>query len=237
MKKIIKKTLTGILVLYILTILFPQFLFANKLEHSNFTVYYHSDKIDIDEIKKVIDKSTELIKESEIYESSINQKLFVTNNYLEFSYFSPLSRNSFAVNYPITQNIFLTKSSFLNNKIERNGKSNNVRSLSSVIAHETTHSLLENKLGFLKNKRLEHWKTEGYCDFIAKESSFDESEGFEIFCNNDKNDSYSYNYFKYRLYTEYILTDLKVGLDSFLTDDFDTENLNNQIKNKYCTQQ
>ena len=148
-----------------------------------------------------------------------------------------MSRKAFAVNYPISQNIFISKSSISQNYTLRNGKENNKRTLSSVIAHETVHSLLENKLGLLKCKLLPSWKNEGYSDFIANESSFNKQKGVKEICNDNENtDIPSFKYFKYRMITEYLFEERKVTLEKFLDEDFDLENINNNLKKKYCTQ-
>ena len=146
-----------------------------------------------------------------------------------------LSRKAFAINYPISQNIFISKSSISQNYTLRNGKENNKRTLSGVIAHETVHSLLENKLGLLKYKLLPSWKNEGYCDFIANESSFNKQKGVKEICNDTENkDITSFKYFKYRMITEYLFEERKVTLEKFFDEDFDLENINNNLKKKYC---
>ena len=93
-----------------------------------------------------------------------------------------------------------------------------VRFLEIVIIN----SLLENKLGLLKYKLLPSWKNEGYCDFIANESSFNKQKGVKEICNDTKNtDSPSFKYFKYRMITEYLFEERKVTLEKFLDEDFD----------------
>ena len=125
----------------------------------------------------------------------------------------------------------------LNENDNGNGKENNKRTLSGVIAHETVHSLLENKLGLLKYKLLPSWKNEGYCDFIANESSFNKQKGVKEICNDTENtDIPSFKYFKYRMITEYLFEERKVTLEKFLDEDFDLENINNNLKKKYCAQ-
>ena len=118
---------------------FPHLLFANKLDYKNFSVYYHSNDINTEELKLVLDKSENLLKKSELFKKGTSQDIFICNGYSEFTFFALLSRKAFAVNYPISQNIFISKSSISQNYILRNGKENNKRTLSGVIAHETVH--------------------------------------------------------------------------------------------------
>lgn len=237
-KKIFNWILTGIGCSYLIITFFPTFLFANKLEYKNFSVYYHSNDINITELKLVLDKSEKLLKGTELFKIGITQDIFICSSYNEFTFFAPISRKAYGINNPISQNIFLTKSSISGNYILRNGDENNKYSLSGVIAHETVHSLLRNELGLLKYKLLPSWKNEGYCDFIANESSFDEKKGLTDICNDEVNsESASFKYFKFRKITQYLFEDRKVSLNKYLDEDFDLENINNNLKEKYCTQQ
>lgn len=236
-KKTVNWLLGGISLTYILIIIFPQFLFAYKLEYKNFSVYYHYNDVSVDKLKLILDKSEHLLMKSDLYDSEIDQNLFICSSFNEFTFFALLSRKAFAVNYPITQNIFLSKSSISENFIFRNGTNNNKRTLSGVIAHETTHSLLENYLGTIKYKLLPNWKNEGYCDFIANESSYNEQEGIIEICNEREDmKNPSFKYYKYRLFTNHLLQEKKISVEKFLDDDFDLEKLNKELKNKYCTQ-
>ncbi len=237
-KKIINWLLGGVSLTYILIIIFPSFLFANNLEYKSFNVYYHSNEINIEKLKSVLDESEKLLNNTELFKTGINQDIFICNSFNEFTFFALFSRKAFAVNYPITQNIFLSKSNISENSILRNGKENNTRTISGVIAHETTHSLLENKLGLLKYKLLPSWKNEGYCDFVANESSFNKQKGIQDICNNKENsDNPSFKYFKYRIITEYLLMERKNSLEKFLNGDFELEEIIQSVKKKYCTQQ
>lgn len=237
-KKILNWFLGGISLTYMLILIFPTFLFANNLEYKNFTVHYHSSNvINLEELKSVLDKSENLLKKTELFNSEINQDIFICSSFNEYTFFALFSKKAFAVNYPLTQNIFLSKSSVSKNSILRNDKENNERTLSGVIAHETVHSLLENKLGTLQYKLLPNWKNEGYCDFVANESSFDEQRGLQDFCNDkDNSNNPSFKYFEYKIITKYLFEDRKISIDKFLNDDFELEEINQNLKKKYCTE-
>ena len=237
-KKIISLLLGGLSLTYAGIIIFPSFLFANNLKYKSFNVFYHSFEINVEKLKSVLDKSQNLLNNTELYEAGINQDIFICSSYTEFTFFALMSRKAFGVNNPFSQNIFLSKSSISENYILRNGEENNKYSLSGVITHETVHSLLRNELGLLKYKLLPSWKNEGYCDFIANESSFDEKKGLTDICNDEVNsESASFKYFKFRKITQYLFEDRKVSLNKYLDEDFDLENINNNLKEKYCTQQ
>ena len=114
-KKIFNWIFKGLILSYILLICFPHLLFANKLDYKNFSVYYHSNDINTEELKLVLDKSENLLKKSELFKKGTSQDIFICNGYSEFTFFALLSRKAFAVNYPISQNIFISKSSISQN--------------------------------------------------------------------------------------------------------------------------
>ena len=110
-KKIINWLLGGISLTYAVIIIFPSFLFANNLEYKNFNVYYHSSEINVEKLKSVLDESQNLLHNTQLFNDEIDQEIFICNRFNEFTFFALFSRKAFAVNYPITQNIFLSKSS------------------------------------------------------------------------------------------------------------------------------
>jgi hypothetical protein len=234
-RSILTFAISGFVFFLLLLIPFPQMLFANKLEYKCFIVYYHDSNINSEEFRMVLDKSEKLLKTSKLFDNTIKQKLFICNGFWEYTFFAPLSRKAFGVNYMLVQHIFLSKTSISDNLIVRNGIENNKRTLSSVIAHETVHSLLENKIGLLKNMLLPSWKKEGYCDYIACESSYNSQKGLIDFCNEKEPNSSSFKYFKYKLYITYLLEEDSLTLDQVLKNEFIVAYLDEKGREKYCT--
>jgi hypothetical protein len=78
-KKIFNWILTGISLSYLLVILSPSFLFENNLEYKYFSVYYHSNDINLEELKLVLNKSERLLKSSELFNTGIKQDIFICN--------------------------------------------------------------------------------------------------------------------------------------------------------------
>lgn len=154
------------------------------MDYKYFTVYSQNDNPDTAALIKILDSATLLLDETNLLTPDFRQKIFLTGSFGEFTFLAPMSRKAFAVNYPFAQNIIFSKTSIFTNRVFANRAENNLRSLSSVITHETTHSLLENKLGLIMYRMLPSWKNEGYCDYISKESSFDEHRGLSIMCSN-----------------------------------------------------
>ena len=85
MKKLFKRICKIILLTFFagvltitLIILFPQRLFANKIEYKEFTVC-SNDKID-DNIKIVLDKAMNLVQRSELYDPSYKYNIILCHN-------------------------------------------------------------------------------------------------------------------------------------------------------------
>ena len=74
-KKIINWLLGAISIAYASILIFPSFLFANNLEYKSFTVYYHSSEINVEKLKLVLDKSENLLINTELYNAGINQDI------------------------------------------------------------------------------------------------------------------------------------------------------------------
>lgn len=194
-----------IALLYLAAVFFPEALFSRKVQQGSFTVYYHAGLKDTTGLKAVLSRSIKLLQKSPFYDKTAEQKVFICRGYGEFTFFNPFASTAFAVNYPVTQNIFVAKANIATDSIYRNGRENNRRTLSGVLAHETVHSLLEQHLGYIGYKTLPVWKNEGYCDYIANESSFDEKQGMELLCKGNAALSPSAQYFLYRMYVTHLI--------------------------------
>ena len=232
-KKIILFLLALLLSVYLILFLYPQIVFRNKFEYKSFIIYSHvqPDK----NIFKILDSAESLISSSELYKNNTaRHKIYLCNNFLEYSFFAPVQRHAFACNNILTNNIFLSKSNILNNRVERNGNENNFRTLSGTIAHEVTHTLIKNDIGFIKYMSLDTWKNKSYSDFIAKESSFDFIKGINILCNYQNTSSPSFKYFKYRLYIEYLIKNKNLSFNEIVNGDFSLSQLDRSLQKKYC---
>lgn len=232
-KKIISLLFTFLLTIYLALFLFPQIIFTNKVYYKSYIVYSHH-KLN-NNIFTILDSAENLVSKSEFYiDRPIHNRIFLCSSFLEYSLFAPTQRKAFACTNPLTNNILLSKSNVLLNKVERNGNDNNIRTLSGTIAHEVAHTLIVKKIGLLKNMQLATWKKEGYCDFIAKESSFNFTVGMQLLCSNQNTVSPSFQYFKYRLYVNYLINDKRQSFNQIINNKFDLMKLDMILKKKYC---
>lgn len=225
--KLFQYGILGILILYIGILSFPNFLFSQVRHYKNFRVYAH---VDLDSnIISIIDSSQARIERSKLFDSEITHNVYLCNSNLEYAFFALPAQNSFACKYPGINSIFISVSD-VKADIVRKPQSDKTRSLSGTMAHEATHNLVENELGIIKYKLLANWKNEGYCDFIANESSINYDIGLSQFCENNLN----HNYFKYRLWIEYLILHKNQSFVDIAKGDFSTKEISKQIKKHHC---
>lgn len=233
LKRLFKRvgfTLTSLGLVYLGLFLYPQLAFGKKITYKSFEVYSH-DSLDA-AIYSVLDSAQALLNRSEFYKPDhIKQKIFVTSGFNEYTFWAFTSSGAFAVNQKLTNNIFLAQTNIAENVIKRNSEEYNVRSLSGVIAHETTHALLR---AAFDGQDLTVWENEGYCDYVANESSFPTEIGLGILCNGLQNSSGSFDYFKYRLFVTYLITTEHLTFRQILAKDHSIKELEGKIRAKYC---
>lgn len=173
-KRIFKITLLAFItaILTIVTIvLFPQCLFANKIEYKNFTVY-SNDKIPID-IKTVLDNAMNLVKKSEINDSNYKYNIILCYNSFYNKIDDKLLGTGPAARTTLKNVIIKVRIDAKNNLAFPTFHKACEENLAELIAHEMTHCLQANKYGMLKFNPFKHpalWKLEGYPEYVAKKT-------------------------------------------------------------------
>lgn len=183
-----KRTIKRILAVTTLTImvavsglatilLFPQPLFANKVEYKQFTVY-SNDKITND-IIPLLDNAMALVEKSELNDSNYKYDILLSFNSAfneiddKLLGFGPSARatdNNVTIKVEIDTKRNLYFPTF-HGKCQAN--------LTSLLTHEMIHCLQANKYGISKFNPLNHpemWKLEGYPEYIARQSKLTASD-------------------------------------------------------------
>lgn len=182
MRKTIKTVLAVILLTIIVTvsglvtiILFPQPLFANKMEHKEFTVY-SNDKIDND-IMPLLDKAMKLVRESELNDPNYKYDILLSYKSLfntiddKLLGFGPSARAT-GNNVTVKVRIDCKRDLFFPT-FHKTCEGN----LTTLLAHEMIHCLQTNKYGMMKFSPLNHpemWKLEGYPEYISRHAKLED---------------------------------------------------------------
>ena len=135
----------------------------------------HSESPISPNIGPILARSDKLLRTSPLYDPSLRTHLFLTNGGWRWKALALRSSGAFAVRLALTHNLVFNKTDVQRDKIANALSPGGVRSLSGVIAHETTHILTAHHFGGLNDQLAPAWKREGYADFVAQESSLDEA--------------------------------------------------------------
>lgn len=200
--------------LYGALIFFPQPLFAHNVSVKGVTVYSRAPLPP--ETATRIDEALALVGTSELAVSGRTEKIFVCDTPWLFRVFAPVSGDSFGLSYPVSDNIFVCPSDLAQNVSRGNRAANNRRTFSSVAAHEIMHGLIRHRLGVIRGTSLAGWLREGYCDYVARESSFPEEEGFRMLREGKADSSPSFHYFLYRQMVRHLIEDRHYSFDEIV---------------------
>ena len=206
---------------YVLLLCFPQVLFAHQVTYKNFTVYSR-EPLD-QNVYAMLDKVEARLVTSEINNTNVKPKIFLTNSQQLYSALSLyLGANSFGKGFAVlpTNNVFINEADVAKDLVFRKGPTFNQRSLSEVVAHEVTHLLVREKFGYVKNITMPAWKKEGYAEYVSGGTTLDPLTGAQMWKANPHNDR-GYQYFKYYHLVKYVLEKDKLTVDELFTKDID----------------
>ena len=212
--KIIDLVISVVIILYVVVrIFFVQFFFPNKIVYDNITYRFKSfetskssiiNKSEIDLfLKEVID----FIKDNPFYSEDVDIVICFCNNRKQYAFWNPLT--AFRGSLATSTNVFFNHTIMLSNpdfsNMEITYKNTNTRKIKDTIIHEVTHSFLRKKYNFLKRLFiLPKWKEEGIAEALAESSTYDIKKGIALFLRNEKDNSPTFQYFKYRLCILYL---------------------------------
>lgn len=211
-----------LVIIYILTLCFPQPFFKNKVTVGNITVY--SDGEIPFEINQIVKTAESRIKKSAIYKENIKPKIFIANNYWRWKYFTNTHYKVGGLAYVLVDNIFFRKVDIKNNRLY--GNSGKVaagdRTLDYFMAHEITHLLEFKSRPCYKYSIKENWIQEGYSEYIGHNSQNYE-DSLKYYLEVPEN-SGAKRYTRLRTMVTYLLEKEKINVDDIWnkTNDYDS---------------
>ncbi len=215
--------------IFIVLVIFPNLtIYHHKVIYKKFRIY--SDKKIDDNIFQILDEVEKKLSRSEIYNEKVKYRMYLSSNIKLYATFVPGQKNAFAAAFPIFKNIFVSQTDIKSNKVYRNAKEDNERSLSSVLAHEATHILIEKKIGIRGNRKLATWKKEGYCEYIGGEVAFDLNAGIKMIYNGVNSTSPAFQYLKYRLLVTYLLNEKKYDFEALVNTTINQSQLERELQ-------
>ena len=160
---------TGLLIagLLLVIILNPILTYANKTTYNNYFIF-HNKPLD-PRLTIELDQATELLKASEFYNFNLKLDICLNDdsNYPELMH--ALRGQAFAWGF-YNKVVLQGTANYKNNCVELNGYKWN---LTQLLAHEMTHCLQFDKLGFWKSNpiaNIPNWKWEGYAEYVSRQN-------------------------------------------------------------------
>ena len=255
MKNIILKwslrfTTLAVLLFIILVgiVLTPSLLYANKTALGSFTVY-HDQALDKD-LKLRLDNATEILKSSELYDSSIKFDICMNDGSLYPSLLQIFLGKAFALGFTSNKIVLCGDVNIKENYVEVNGYKWN---LTQLLAHEETHCIVFHKIGLWKSNPVANhplWKWEGYPEYIARRNSDKPglTENIKLLHEEIKKDKDEWSiilsdntisptdYFKYKLLVQYCMEIKNMSYADLLKDTTSEETVHEEMMGWYNMQ-
>ena len=149
----------------------PQKLFTNHITLGRYEVY--SDSVITPELLINVFDADLRVSESELYDSGFRANIFFCANpdlYSDILFLIGMNGNSSGVNLSIFNNTFINLDRIKRMREYRDPRithSHLTGDICQIIAHELTHNLVGNYLGFFESRELPRWKAEGYSEYIS----------------------------------------------------------------------
>lgn len=216
--KISTTVISVVAVAYLLLITFPQALFAYSADHGKFRVY--SREPIGPEIEKILDAAETRLRTSPIYDAEDRRDLYLTGGFGMYAFLSHKAYDSLAHSVPFVDNVFINKTDIHAELVYVNRPQDNSRSLSDVIAHETAHLFVRKRYGTVPSMLMPTWKVEGYCEYVAGESTVPLDEGIRRWRESPADDT-GFRYTKYHLMMKHLLENEKLSVEEVFDRDLD----------------
>lgn len=241
----------AIIVIIAFFVLFEcSFIGTKKVYDKNNLALYidKQENVPTDTILSIIDKYEHLIQSKEV---TLKRKIYIVFCKSRKEYDTKtlfLSRNSLATNRNTVPQIIFAPVDFNKGVVIAIDSTFTNRPISSILAHEITHSYELQTLGFIKFIVCKNWKAEGFAEYVSQSSTLDIKTATDLFVDNKEyNDSVNvspkkykniFNYFKSRLRADYLLRHKQIPVDEFWNTKYDEQMLDDEIRkaiidNKY----
>jgi len=213
---------TMLSVMYLLLLMFPQVLFAHSTTRGNFTIYSREPLGK--EIDRVIEGAERRLRVSTLYDESVGRRVYLSGGFGMYAVLSHKAYRSFANSVPFINNMILNKADVAGDLVYVDRGRNNSRSLSGVIAHETAHLFIRERYGTINASLMPTWKNEGYCEYIAGDTTIPFEEGVRLW-KEDPSDDSKYRFIKYQAMVRYLLEVEKLSVDELFTGSLDAKDI------------
>lgn len=138
-----------------------------------------------DEAAGVVRRSEARLRASALFTRDETFKpIFLTDGGWRWKALSLGAGGAFGLTRPSTEAVVVNRSDFRSDRVWNGSSVAGERSLSGVIAHERTHTLIRRRFGVLADRAYPAWVREGYCDFVAGSSTLSDQQAAALRADN-----------------------------------------------------
>lgn len=156
-------------------------------------------------IREIVARADGLVSRSAVWAPDTPRQIYLTKGGWRWRLLALQSSGAFGLRRPFLHAIVLNRSDVARDRIVNGRDPAGVRTLSGVIAHETTHMMAAFRLGEVRAALMPNWKREGYADYVAQESTLSDEEAARLRAANAH--SRALDYYDYRKRVEMALAD------------------------------
>jgi len=106
--------------------------------------------------------------------------IFLTDGGWRWGWLALGAGTSLAVTRAANEALIINRSDLATDRMASIGPGRRPRTLSSVLAHETCHGIERRAYGLAIQWQVPNWLMEGYCDYLAQESTLSDAEAARL---------------------------------------------------------
>jgi hypothetical protein len=140
-----------------------------------------------------------LLSRSPLWQRPPSRRICLTSGGWRWRVLALQSGDAFGFRRPFSQSIVINRADIANDRVSTGRAIGGVRTLSGVIAHESTHLMVARHLGEVQAMLLPQWKSEGYADYVAQESSLSDADAARLRAEGARPPALAYYEFRRRV--------------------------------------
>jgi len=211
----IRAVVTSLALAYLGILAVPDVLFAEQMSYRQFRVA--SDAPIDPALIKVLDRAAARLTTSSINQPEMIHRIYLCNSRWRKALLAPRGLGAYAITQMVFEyTVVLGEPEVETDRILRPPPRRGGRSLSGVIAHERTHALIDDRLGGWTSMRCPSWKKEGYCDYIAGDTTFPIPEAKRLIRAGQVSADPAFHYAQASLIVKYLIEVEKLSVDALM---------------------
>ena len=147
----------------------------------------------------IVAQATKRLAASPIYASPERRNLYLTHGGWRWKWLTLSLNDAFAISPPIGNAIIVNSNSITDDGVWNGRPIGGHRSLTGIIAHETCHGMERARFGLASDWSTPTWMREGYCDYVAQESSLTDADVAKLTADHRDHPALPYYYGRRRV--------------------------------------